>query len=69
MTLREWRRVVTCWRKRRYDTWQDAGDAALAVWRENPREKDANPGMPYRCELIGPPHYHHGHVRLTKKPA
>lgn len=51
----------TCRRKRRYDTWDEAGDAGMLVWVEKPTGRYANPPLPYRCDLIGEPHYHCGH--------
>lgn len=43
------RGAETCERKRRYETWDDARLAGMAVWRENPRPTDANPALPYVC--------------------
>ena len=56
-------REFLCALKRRYDNWEDARLAGLAVWKEAPREQDANPPAPYPCDLGGERHYHVGHIR------
>lgn len=56
------RRMETCRRKVRYEAWEDARVAGLAVSQENPRPKDANAPTPYRCDVIEPAHYHCGHI-------
>lgn len=61
------RQAETCARKIRYADWDEAGRAGMAVWRENPRPTDANPPLPYPCDVLGEPHYHVGHLRVGGK--
>lgn len=56
-------RARTCQRKQRFDTWDAAEAAALAVWIENPHPNYANPCLPYPCDVVGERHYHYGHLR------
>lgn len=56
------KRVKTCARKRHHATWEAARIAGLWVWREMPTGRYANPPTPYPCSVLGPPHYHCGHI-------